>query len=198
MPPKLIRVLNYSDPFYVRFNSAANYLVYAFKINTLFDVDPLILSGTISGFKEVMAFYTYFRVKKFRAHLEITNNEAFPVMWGIVFSPDSLVGVIANRDDAINALENDFSTRPKMLSAKGGIDKDKTTLRCDPEVLLGNSQQYNADVAYAGTVTTDPTRLLYMNVIIASPSATNLINGVTTTLTLNYTTQFFSRINLRS
>jgi hypothetical protein len=198
MPPFLVRELNYIDSQYVRNNAGANYLAYSFRTNDLYDPDPLILSGSVSGFKEIMQFYNLTKVIKSRVNITITNNENFGIIWGIVFSLSNLSGTFANRDDAVNALENDFSTRALLLAAKGGIDTETKSVRCDPWALLGDKNQYLGDTSYAQTISTSPNIPVWMNLIIASPSATSLTNGVTTSLTISMTGRFFARTNLRA
>ena len=75
----------YRDNSYTRNNPGNNFLVYSLRINDLYDPDPLVLSGSISGFKEMMQFYQYYRVKFFSAAIQLFNNEAFPLMYGAVF-----------------------------------------------------------------------------------------------------------------
>lgn len=198
MPPRIVRKLNYIDSTYVRFNGGANYLVYAFRINDLYDPDPIVLTGSISGFKEIMQFYTTYRVMDFKVHLKISNNEAFPLLYGYVFSQTSLVGVIGSRDDAINALENDYSTRGRLLAAKGGIDTEEIQSQVKPATVLGDQRQYNSELGYSGQGLATPAIPLYLNLIVASPSGSVLANGVTTALTLEFLSEFFGRTNLRA
>jgi len=198
MPPRIVRKLNYIDSVYQRNNAGNNYLVYAFRINDLYDPDPLLLTGSISGFKEIMQFYTTYRVMNFKIHLKISNNEAFPLLYGYVFSQTSLVGVIPTRDQAIDALENDYSTRARMLSAKGGIDTEEIQSQIHPAEVLGDQRQYNAELGYSGQGLATPAIPLWLNLIVASPSGAAIANGVTTALTLEYVSEFFGRVNLRA
>jgi hypothetical protein len=198
MPPNITKTLNYIDGNYQRTNSGSNYLVYAIRVNDCYDPDPLILSGSISGFKELMQFYTTYRVSTSHIHLKIANQEAFPLIYGYVYGQTSLVGVISNRDDAINALENDFSTRGRLLAAKGGIDTEEISSSIDLSLLLGNKKQYTAEIAYTGQGLATPVIPLYCNLIIASPTAATIPNGVITALTVSFNTNFFGRTNLRA
>lgn len=198
MPPKIKRNLNYIDSSYTRTNSGANYLVYSFRINDLFDPDPLILTGSVSGLKEIMQFYTTYRVTSTNVHLEISNNESFPLIYGLAFSQQSLVGLISNRDDAVNVLENDFSTRGRMISAKGGMDRDEIRTTLDISQLLGNRSQYMSEIGYTGQGLASPTIPLWLQLVVASPTGANLPNGVTTALTLEFHSEFFGRVNLRA
>ena len=198
MPPSIKRNLNYIDSAYVRNNPGNNFLVYSLRVNDLYDPDPLILSGSVSGFKELMQFYLYYRVLTTTIHFDITNNEAFSLMYGIVLSQQNLTGTITNRDDAINSLENDFSTRGRILAAKGGIDRDNLRLTFNIWDLLGNKAQYMAENGYIGNGLATPSIPLWANFIVASPTGTPLNNGYTTTTTLNMHAEFFGRTNLRA
>jgi len=145
-----------------------------------------------------MQFYNLYRVKHVEIDLEICNNEAFPILWGMFFNRDSYVGSIPNRDAAINTLENGMTTGAKILAAKGGIDKDHITVSCDIAAILGNPDQYDAEQGYTGTISTSPSLPLYLNLIVCSPNATNLSNGCTTYLKLKFRSEFFAKTNLQA
>lgn len=198
MPSHVIKTLNYIDSAYVRNNPGNNYLVYSFRINDLFDPDPLILSGSVSGFKELMQFYNYYRVLNVSVSFKIFNNENFALLYGAVFSQSNLTGTIANRDDAINALENDYSTRARILSAKGGLDHEDIHFTMSPGQILGNDKQYKADIQYTGQGLATPTIPLWLNFIVCSPTGTALVNGYTNSTTLTFKSEFFGRTNLRA
>lgn len=198
MPPKIIKTLNYIDSAYVRNAPGNNYLVYSFRINDLYDPDPLILSGSVSGFKELMQFYSYYRVVNCHVSFKIFNNENFALLYGAVFSQNNLTGTIASRDDAVNALENDFSTRARLLSAKGGMDHEDINFALAPWQLLGDKKQYDAEQAYTGLGLATPSIPLWLNFIVASPTGTALVNGYTNSTTISMTSEFFGRTNLRA
>lgn len=198
MPPRIVRQLRYTDSAYVRNNPGGNFLVYSFRINDLYDPDPLILSGSISGFKEIMQFYQYYRVTTSSILSHLTNNESFSLLYGGVFSQSNLTGTIASRDDAINALESTFSSRARILSAKGGMDRGTLVMKIKPSTILGDSRQYMAESNYAGVGLASPTTPLWFNFIVASPSGTALANGYTTTTNITFTAEFFGLLNLRA
>lgn len=198
MPQKLLRTLRYVDSAYVRNAPGNSFLVYSFRINDLYDPDPLILSGSISGFKEIMQFYNYYRVLHVSANVMISNLETFPIMYGMVFSQNNLTGTITTRDDAMNALEGPMSTRARMLSGKGGIDKARISRGMNPARILGIPTQYMADIAYAGNGLATPSIPLWLNFIVASATGTALTNGYCTTTTLTFHSEFFGLISLRA
>lgn len=198
MPPRIRRTLNYVDSSYVRNNPGNNYLVYSFRINDLYDPDPLILSGSVSGFKEIMQFYQYYRVLVAKMVVEVSNNEAFSLFYGICFSQSNLTGVITTRDDAMNALESGFSTRPKLLAAKGGMDRARLSTQITISKLLGDAKQYQAEQSYVGIGLATPAIPLWANFIVCSPTGAALVNGYTNSTTITMTSEFFGKLNLRA
>lgn len=198
MPPRHVASLMYVDGAYVRNNPGNNYLVYSFRINDLYDPDPLILSGSVSGFKELMQFYQYYRVLNFSASIQISNNESFDLMYGAVFSQSNLTGTITSRDDAINALENNYCKGPFLLSEKTGIDRATMNLRIKPANLLGVPRQYHSDTNYIGNGLATPSIPLWLNFIVCTPTGAVLANGYTTTTKFTFIAEFFGRLNLRA
>jgi len=198
MPQKLIRSLRYVDNAYVRNAPGNTFLVYSFRVNDLYDPDPLILSGSISGFKEIMQFYQYYRVLHISADITIANQESFPVMYGAVFSQTNLTGVIATRDDAMNALEDPMSTKARILSAKGGMDRARIRTARTCTSILGLGKQYLSEANYAGIGLASPTTPLWLNFIVASATGAVLGNGYCTTTSLSFHAEFFGLLNLRA
>lgn len=198
MPPVLLRNLRYVDASYVRNAPGNNYLVYSFRVNDLFDPDPLILSGSISGFKEIMQFYQYYRVLHCSAEIHVVNQESFPLMYGCVWSQSNLTGSISSRDDAMNALEDPMSVRAHILSAKGGLDRGTLTTSMQMSRILGIRSQYRSESNYAGNGLATPTVPLWLNFIVASPTGTALVNGYVSTTSLTFRSEFFGLLNLRT
>jgi hypothetical protein len=199
MPPTIRRKLDYVDDILQRNNAAATFLAYRLRINNLFDPDPLILTGAISGFNEIMAFYDSYRVSDIELKFEVANNETFPLLYGVVFSNIDITTSLATKQDAINALENNFSTGGKILGAKGGQDRAKLDIKLHLAELLGNAKQYYADDQYVGSPTSGPATNMFVTIIIYTPTgALNLTNGIITNTTLRYTSDFFQPRNLRA
>lgn len=197
MPPRLLRTLRYCDSSYVRNNPGGNFLVYSFRVNDLYDPDPIILSGSVTGFKEIMQFYTNYRVLHVTLNIKITNNEAFSLMYGGVFSQTNLVGSITTRDDAINALESTLSSRSRILSAKGGMDRGSLYMTIPVASILGDRRQYLSEANYSGVGLSTPTTPLWFNMIVASPTGATLTNGYTNSTNITFQSEFYGLINLR-
>lgn len=196
MPFKKFATLTYLDASPFRNAPGASFLVYSMRINDLYDPDPLILTGSISNFKEMMSFYSYYRVLDSSIRWSISNLEAFPLACGIVFSQTNLVGTLPNLAACQNAFENDFATPIRILSAKGGMDKTDFNLKpLSISKLLGVGAQYRADVAYAGAGLATPSIPLWANFIVYAPTGASLTQGYTNNTTLRMRSEFFGRLN---
>lgn len=198
MPRHIRRQLRYIDQAYVRNNPGNNFLVYSFRINDLYDPDPAILSGSLSGFKELMQFYDSYRVLSVNINITLINLESIPIMYGMCFTNQNLTGVIATRDDAINALENHFSTKARILSGKGGIDRARLSRHVMMHNIVGDKKQYLADIQYIGQGLATPTKPVWMNMIVTTTTGAALTNGYATTTNLTFDSEFFGLINLRA
>lgn len=199
MPAEKRAKLYYLDSSTVRNNPGGSYLVYSMRINDLYDPDPLILSGSVSNFKEMMQFYSYYKVHHVDIIWNLVNLENFPITAGIVFSQTNLTGSIASLADAQNAFENDFTSVVRTVSAKGGIDKTTFTItKFDIHKLLGNQQQYEGDVNYSGLGLATPSIPLWANFIVYAPTAAALANGYANSTKLQFYSHFYGRTNVRA
>lgn len=198
MPYSSDKKLSYIDGFGVRNNAGQGYLVYALRINDLFDPDPLLLSGSVTGFKEIMQFYQNYRVHHTELDMTISNLESFPISWGVCFSQVNLVGSIGSAAQAINALENGLTTGSRIISAKGGLDRDTVVCKIPLVDLVGDKTTFLGDRNYLGTISSSPNIPLYLNVIVVSPTAGFLVNGVGTMLKLTFSSHFFNRTLLNA
>jgi len=194
MPSMVVRKLNYLDDDMLRTNAGGNFEVFRFRANSVFDPDPLILSGGIAGFSELAALYNYYRVTHLEFEWACTNNESFPVQIGCVFSNTDIAASIATQTQAHNALENGYSTQALLLSAKGGQDRILVKGKLDLASLWGNRENYLCENSFSALTNANPVQLLYINFIISTGTASLLANGVTSSLKLKFTTQFYSRI----
>jgi len=199
MPAEKRAKLYYVDGSTVRNNPGGNFLVYSMRINDLYDPDPAILSGSVSNFKEMMQFYSYYKVHHTDITWTLINLESFPLSCGIVFSQLNLTGTITSAADAQNSLENDFTTGVRTVSSKGGIDKTTFQItKFDIHKLLGNKQQYEGDVNYSGLGLSTPSIPLWANFIVWSPTGAVLGNGYANSTKLQFYSHFYGRTNNRS
>jgi hypothetical protein len=197
VPDSIELWLTYIDGNYLRSNSGALYLVYALNVNNCPDVDPLILSGSVTGFKEWLTFYRNWRVLDIRHDFSIVNNETFPVIWGMVMNETTIVSLPANRDQAVSFLEGDRSSGARILAGNGGMNKDswKKSYNLGKDIV-GNSEMYRTSSIYEGTGTTNISTDITSSLVVASTGGSNLINGVSTTWNLHMRVRFYNRVPL--
>lgn len=199
MPPIKNAKLYYNDGSTVRNNPGASYLVYSMRINDLYDPDPAILTGSVSNFKEMMQFYSYYKCQFVDIKWTVVNLETVPLSCGVVFSQSNLTGVISSLADAQNALENDFTTDIRTISAKGGLDKTNFQItKFDISKLLGERKQYEGDVQYSGLGLATPSIPLWANFIVFAPTGSVLANGYANSTKLSFYTHFYGRTNNRA
>lgn len=199
MPAEKYSKLYYNDGSTVRNNPGGNFLVYSMRINDLYDPDPAILSGSVSNFKEMMQFYSYYKVSKCDINWTIVNLETFPLSCGVVFSQSNLTGVISSLADAQNALENDFTTGVKTISSKGGLDRTTFNItNFDITKLLGSRSQYLGESNYSGLGLATPAVPLWANFIVWAPTGASLSNGYANSTKLQFYSHFYGRTNNRT
>jgi hypothetical protein len=198
MPLAIERKLNYVDSTTARNNPGGNFLITGIRINDLYDPDPAILTGSISGFKEILQFYKNFRADYCHIDVTISNQENFPLLWGLYFTQENILGSIPTAAAALNVLENGYTTGARQLSAKGGMDRDTQDIKIRLYDLVGNKELYEGSPSYTGTVSTSPAISLWCFLIVVSGTGASLNNGFVFNSKYCYTTKFFNRITLNA
>lgn len=168
--------LKYTDQNIVK-NSAGNQFIYwRLRMNDLFDPDPLILSGSISGFAEMNALFRRYLVTHFTVTTTIANNETFPVT--IITAPSDLdfATIITTAASAQNMGEIPLA-KTYVLAAKGGMDRISFKQEFYLPDLVGQPGAYRDSLTYSALSNASPTTQLFYN--WACSSATNFVNGIT-------------------
>jgi len=194
VPYSSTKWLNYVDSTLVRNNAGSNYLVFYMRLNSAYDPDPLLLSGSLSGFSEWAAFYQYYRVEKVQISWGVVNKEAFPVKVGFLATaaPVPISGQLA----AINTLENGEAQGPATVSQAGGQDRAMLIRTYDLAKIWGNTAQYRADDNWGAVTNTNP-GFLVQGAFVAYAS-NNFVNGLDSDLRLRFQVKFYARKQLLS
>lgn len=180
-------VLHYQDTILSRNNAGAVYCTWRYRMNSAYDPDPLLASGSISGFNEYAALYFNYLVVDFSAHIEVVNNEPQPVV--IVWTPTiSDLGGNSSLVDQFPEMTN-FSGS-KVLSAKSGQDRARLNRTINLARFEGSPAWYVLDT-YGSSVTTNPTAVRYFNIGFYASAALTL--GVTASVRLTYRVYFSKR-----
>jgi hypothetical protein len=180
--------LKYFDPTMTRNNAGLTYLSWRYRMNSVYDPDPSVASGAISGFNEWAAIYSTYRVLSIRYQVRIANNETFPLQ--IAVAP-TLTDIGINSPLSIDLSEIKYA-KYTMMAAKGGLDSIYLEGIIRMDKLFGASYLY--DPTFNSAVTTNPATILYLNVGSTAPSP--LINGVTPSVRISYDVLFYRRQNI--
>lgn len=197
-PPKLHRIFDYVDPNPTVSAPTASFRIRSFRINTLWDPDPAVLSTGISGFQKWMQFYEFYRVNRVNLLWAPANNETFPLMVGFTLSNRAQDTFIITRQEAIDALENGFTTKVHILQNRNG---GPSTCRLEREIqlsaLFGDNNLYYGDLNYVGVGLSDPVDQIFINLIVISPlNTTFLLNGTVGVIEFRLFAKLFTTITL--
>jgi len=194
----MIRKLNFYEPSQV-LQGASTWLARRWRLGDVYDPDPLLGGGTVGGFNELAKIYAYFRVEHVTVKLAVTANEpALPVNFGFLVRVIDPTLSIATLADAQNSLEIGPTTGPMALGTTSGISVVRVRpIKFRLGAVLGDTIAYMADMGFTGLFAgSSPTRNIWGALIVTSPSATNLTNGVVFDLYLTFTVRCFGTLNL--
>jgi len=186
----------YTDSILVRNNAGNKYLYFRLRANALYDPDPLLLTGGVSGFSEYGAFYRRYLVTQVCVDWQVTNLESFPITLVHNVTPVDLVTAVTSPNLVLDMAENVYSIE-KKLSQAGGMDRVRIIKTVNLATCHGNPMEYMASENYSGlggTAPANPTLLFYLNFAVASN--TNLVNGIDSTLRIRFKVKWYERQNL--
>jgi hypothetical protein len=194
-PPSETRKLVLNEPNVILQNPLAPFALREWRVNSAFDPDPILGGGTMAGFNAMTHAYQNYLVTKIRVRYEIEGHEpSAPLSFGLKFSDAQPSLGITSYIAAQNALEVAPTTGPSTVGQPDGTSRYRSQwYQINPGSILGNPLQYYADQGFSSAVTTNPNQLVWMALILLSPTALiNLPNGAVCSVYLQLTTKFFS------
>jgi len=185
--------LHYTDPTQVRHNSGTTWSVFTMAANDLYDPDPVLGGGSITGFGQWCGLYQKWRVDSVRVEAVFINKEAFPVS---VFIHAGLENVTpTSLNTCIDYSEMPRTSKVFVLgSTTTAISRCRISINVPIGVIYGSEREYIANenfVGNGGASPASPGVKLYIQFLAYSDS--NLINGLYTNLRLSYKATFFDR-----
>jgi len=167
-------------------NAGFTYLSWRYRMNSAYDPDPVLGSGSISYFLEWAAMYRLYRVMRFHYDITISNLETFPVN---VTACPSTIDLGLNTSNATEFSEVPYG-RSASLSAKTGNDRTRITGMIDLKDYYGTNS-YLFDNNLGSLTTTNPAVTLYYNVGAFAP--TGFLNGIVQHVNLWYDVYFYDK-----
>jgi len=193
--PSRTVTLRYQDATEQRFGGANSYYCWAIKMTDVYDPDPLLATGGITGYAEMVAFYNSWIVEEFELEMRVTNRESYPLNVCVIPGPASLVAAITSIALAQDAFERPMAVKPYMLAAQGGMDGVTFKQKINVGRCLGDLRTYRDSGGYVGNVATSPPNNLYLNVVVIGVAMLAMNSGVFYSARYSYKTRFF---NLKS
>lgn len=180
----------YNDTSLIRNNLASQYIWFKMR-SSLYDPDPLLLTGGITGFTEWGGIYRQYLIEAVTIEWRVSNLEAFPV--SVVFAPSltDIGSVVSSRNAAADIGELRHS-QVRSLSMAGGLDRTMIRARFNLASLVGNTTQFNSGLfsGNMGFAPSNPAFFVYFN--FAAYSASNFSSGIESTLKLSFHTKLYS------
>jgi len=190
-PDAVLVDLYYQDGTETRNNAGGLVLSWRYRNNSVYDPDPLLGTGSISGFVEWAAFYDRYRVIEFSYDLDIVNMETFPV---VVSAAPTLLDVGANYASTIDFPAFPYGSK-RVLGTSAGQGRSRLSGQLNLAMFEG-SPAYYTDSAFSSVITGNPTNVRYMNFGIVPQAA--LVNGVFISCRLGFRVLLYERLNLPS
>jgi len=178
----------YQDNSDLRLGSpSTSFNYFSMRANSVFDPDPLLATGGISGFSEWGTFFRIYRVTAVQLRWEVINVPTNPpIVVGIV--PSSTVPTAATRTTVINLLENKFVSPIRSISVSGGMDRAVINYHLSLRQFVGNPTVLT-DRDYAGFMGSspgNPSQVIFLNFIAYCPSSSVLTVNVVSNLKITY------------
>jgi len=190
MPDSVLVHLVYQDDQEIRQNVPGTTGSWRYRMNSVYDPDPLLGTGALSGFTEWAAMFGKYRVEEFRYNIRIANLELFPQM--VIVAP-SITDLGANFS-RITQMPEVPGGKSSLVSGMGGQDKCFFKGKINLTNFLGSRTLLLSD-NYASNTNTNPNNQLYFNVGFSTGGATST-KGLFCSTRLFYTVVLYGRVNL--
>lgn len=197
VPATTIVTLRYKDTTLSRLNAGgANFSVFSLRLNDVYDPDPALSSGSITGFAQWAAFYNHYRVRSVTVRWQLGNFTAAPIYAYMLATTNNIVP--ATVFGAIDLTESPLATKPRLLAPAGSYPNVAVMRKkFDLATVMGNKQEYYSNADFTGTATASPssplTRIYLQFIAYSSVSWSQATNS---DLELDYEVEFFGRYPL--
>lgn len=195
-PMEMTRALLFNEENLLLQDSSNSWAMKEWRISDVWDPDPALGGGSVSGFTELIAIYSEWVVERFATTFTVVNNEpALPISFGLIFRDSRPSATITNFNSAVSALEVGPSFGPFSCGETTGMSRfgPRKVPPIHPAAILGNPIEYFADLDYHGHGSATPTDPMWMAFILYTHSGLNLTNGCFFTFLMRFTTRFYSK-----
>lgn len=192
-PNRMIVDLVWNDTTFTRNVTSSNAMNWAIR-SSAYDPDPASLTGSIPGFVELANLYSLYRVKKMKLDLEVSNQGTEACI--VAAWPSN---VIQNTNSLTQADILEYSgnvhASTALVSSVNGASKTRLRVVASGEQLVGPN--YNTDLDYAASTSSNPTEMYGINIGIVNLYG-NFAYAMATKAKYVYTVEFFRLRQLES
>jgi len=177
------------------------------RANDVYDPDPSIGGGSISGFTQFVALWNIWRVDRFRFRYEIVNMEtAVPLQFFFTmkdWQPSIVLNTYAKCQDAA---EVSGSSSPHILGVLNGNNVYRSGNGSNPDrewgpwvrpsAILGDQLLYRASAGYSGQGSASPSSVIWLSVVVLAdgPGGT-MPAGFVLNLEIEFDTMWYSTVS---
>lgn len=194
-PPKMKRVMRYIDPTLILKNPGSSFLVREFKVNDLFDPDPLIGGGSVSGYTELSAIYGRNLVTHASVELRVTSIEPLEVLnYYIIYrdaQPSTIITspLLAESSAETAPATHIVQTGQANAMSKAVIPRIKIPLAS----VLGRPLEYLTNMNFTAASGSSPNQQIWMAIVVYGYlGTTNITNGAACVISIDFTVEWFS------
>lgn len=171
-----ICTLKYIDELVAKTNAGLPYIYWRIKMNDLYDPNPLILSGLISGFIELTNIYNRYLVLDFMVKITVVNNETFPVLITVAPTDVDQAAIITSAGAAASMGEYPRAIT-RLLGGTNGQNRAVINFKVHLPTFVGQPGAYTDSLQYSGLPSSSPLVNTFFNV--SASASSNFTTGVT-------------------
>jgi len=184
-PQSKIVFLRYNDGDTARAATGTNFFAYRYRLNGLYDPDPLLFSGSAAGYNEWANFYRRYLVLYVIIEGEVINNENFPITMVIVPSDYDIVPSLSTRQSCVDTAELPYAKR-FAISGLNGQNRSRFKMKINLSKLSGNGPAYRGSLLYSALNNTIPNTMLLGNFVFYSDNNFTAPNSIMVNTSLSF------------
>jgi len=177
------------------------------RINSVYDPDPLIGGGTVSGFTQFSALWNIYRVDRFRFRYEMCSLETtVPLQFYFVYrdyQPSTNINTYALCQANVEVVGSSEAHILGVLNGNniyrsGGKNRDteaQWTQWINPGTFSGDPLLYRASAGFSGTGAANPSSVVWLGlVVMAEGSGGTIPNGFTIMVHMEFDVTWWSTV----
>lgn len=174
-------------------NAAAVYASRRWRLNSAYDPDPNLGSGSTAGFTEWAALYNRYIVREVHYDICVCNKETtFPIQ--VILAP--VTSDVGQNYSSIDELQELPYAKNGICSISGGQDRIRFVGKVSLTALRGNALSWMTDPQYSAATNANPSTMYYLNVGGFALGGTFTGLGMAMTARLTYVVEFYDRKNI--